>query len=151
MKNILNKEDAHSLIDKIRLLSTDDKPLWGKMNVQGMVCHVADAIKMSTGEKQCKFQGNFLLTTVVKQIILLGLPMPKGKAETSDELKQGVKGTPPADFEADKNILINCILNFEKDFREEYSIHPAFGKMSLSQWGRLVYLHANHHLEQFGK
>ncbi len=29
-------------------------------------------------------------------------------------------------------------------------IHPFFGKLTAAQWGKSMYKHINHHLEQFG-
>ncbi|MBK9525384.1 MAG: DUF1569 domain-containing protein [Bacteroidetes bacterium] len=28
--------------------------------------------------------------------------------------------------------------------------HPYFGKLSSREWGRITYLHLDHHLKQFG-
>jgi hypothetical protein len=32
----------------------------------------------------------------------------------------------------------------------QWSVHPAFGPLPTWEWGRMVYLHVDHHLRQFG-
>ena len=53
------------------------------------------------------------------------------------------------DFELTKNeFLQNC-----NDFLSASDFsgrHPVFGVMSKELWGEAMYIHLNHHLEQFG-
>lgn len=152
MKNITNSNGRDEVITRIEKVCIDDAALWGKMNVHQMICHCADQLRLATGEKKARFVGNKLLTVVVKHLVLLGMPAPKGKVETMPEIKQGVGGTQPKDFEQDKLDLIELINSFENKFgSQSIKRHPAFGDMNLKQWGRLAYIHLNHHLKQFGK
>ncbi|MDP2363498.1 MAG: DUF1569 domain-containing protein, partial [Ignavibacteria bacterium] len=94
--------------------------------------------------------GNVLLKTVLKHLILLGMPAPKGKVETVPELKQGIGGTKPTTFEYDKKTLFSLVKNFKNIVEQKPNqIHPAFGKMNTKQWARLCYIHLDHHLKQF--
>jgi hypothetical protein len=80
------------------------------------------------------------------------MPAPKGKVETYKEIKQGVGGTPPTNFENDRKILLNNLEKYiNKEVKGESVVHPNFGKLTYNQWGRLIYLHLNHHLKQFGE
>lgn len=152
MKNILEAAHRDEVIARIEKLSSNDSPLWGKMNVGEMICHLSDQVRMSLGEIKTEYVGNKFLETVMKQLILLGLPAPKGKVETVKELKQGVGGTKPKDFENDKNLLINKVKEFDEAFPASKKLrHPAFGYMNKKQWGRLIFTHLNHHLKQFNK
>ena len=101
MKNILEAAHRDEVIARIEKLSSNGSPLWGKMNVGEMICHLADQVRMSLGEIKTEYVGNKFLETVMKQLILLGLPAPKGKVETVKELKQGVGGTKPKNFDED--------------------------------------------------
>ena len=83
MKNILNEEDRKELIARVNNLSEDDKRLWGKMNVNQMVCHITDGLRVSMQEIMTKYTGNKLKETLLKRLVLLGMPIPKGKAETA--------------------------------------------------------------------
>lgn len=151
MKNILNIKTQNEILERISLVTETSNRLWGKMTAIEMISHCSDQIKMATGEIQTNFVGNFLMTTLVKKLVLLGMPAGKGKIETAPELKQGLGGTKPTFFAQDKENLAELVKNFEmKIEKTPNQIHPAFGKMNTDQWGRLSYIHLNHHLKQFG-
>ena len=76
------------------------------------------------------------------------MPWPKG-APTADEFIQGKKGTPPTDFEQDKQKLLLTIHRFAS-YAEPFAPSPVFGPMSNRAWGRLMWRHIDHHLRQFG-
>lgn len=152
MKNILHRNDLDEIIERVKKIQKNDKPIWGKMTPHETLCHTGDQIKLSVGGITSKFQGNIFTTTILKKLILLGVPAPKGKVETTKELKQGVGGTKPIEFEADRKTLISLLRLFDTNFKKGNKIqHPAFGKMSKKEMGRLVYIHMDHHLKQFGK
>ncbi len=150
MKNILEVSTQKEI--KIRINSLNEKSirLWGKMTINEMVCHCTDQIKMAVGVIPTKYVGNFFLNTIAKHLILLGMPVPKGKIETVPELKQGIGGSKPKNLDYDKNELLELTNNFNAIIEKNPNqIHPAFGKMNTKQWARLCYLHLNHHLKQF--
>jgi hypothetical protein len=151
MKTILNRKDNDLVVARINSLSEKNDGLWGKMNVNEMICHCTDQIKMAEGKIEIKFVGNFFLTKFMKNLILLGMPAPKGKVKTYKELDQKARGTKPTEFESDRNVLIETIKNFKTEYPNNKNvIHPSFGELSLSQWGRLINIHLDHHLRQFG-
>ena len=122
------------------------------MTVHEMLCHSADQIRVSIGERETKYIGNTLTQTLIKKLILWGMPAPKGKVETVKELEQGVGGTKPTSLDEDKDSLIKLIAEFDEKYPEGKTVrHPAFGEMNKKEWGRLVYIHADYHLKQFNK
>jgi hypothetical protein len=152
MKNILTESVRRELTARVNNLSENDKALFGKMNCHQMICHSTDQIRMAIGEIKTGYIGNALTSTLLKYLILAGMPAPKGRIETVKELKQGAGGTKPVNFEADKKILSGLIDRFCVLYNSQNRIvHPAFGAMNKAQWGRLVYIHADYHLKQFGK
>ena len=65
--------------------------------------------------------------------------------------QQAGGGTSPVEFARDKRELRALLERFTKqppDF--SWGEHPHFGAMSEREWMRLAYLHADHHLRQFG-
>ena len=50
MKNVLILDNLSSLVERINLLDPDQKPLWGRMNVNQMICHCSDQIAMTQGK-----------------------------------------------------------------------------------------------------
>lgn len=152
MRNILNKNDLICVINRFKSLTPNTIPLWGKMSVNQMTCHCSDQILMAHGQIKIQYTGNFFSSKVLKNLILLGMPAPKGKVKTYKELDQFVSGTKPTIFEKDVNNLIEILERFDNEFSSNKQIvHPSFGKMSKKEWGRLVFIHLNHHLKQFGK
>jgi hypothetical protein len=150
MRNILDSSTLKEIESRINSLNENSKRLWGKMNVNEMVCHCSDQIKMAVGIIPTKYVGNLFLDTIVKHLILFGMPAPRGKVETVPELKQGVKGTKPTSLEQDKKTLLDFVQTFENRIEKNPTIvHPAFGKLTTKQWARLCYIHLDHHLKQF--
>lgn len=152
MKSLLNPVDKAEMLKRIGEVTPKDPSLWGKMNVHEMLVHAADQVRLSFGEKRSPYRGTMMTSTFVKIMVLLGMPIPKGKIETTAELKQGVGGTKLTAFEQDRAILSDMVNNFETKYGETgFRKHPVFGDLNKHQWGRLAYLHLNHHLKQFGR
>lgn len=152
MKNLLNMEDNKEMVGRISSVSISDRPLWGKMNVSEMLVHLADQIRIGLGTKETKFVGNAISTSIAKYAVLLGVPAPKGKVNTVPELKQGAGGSKTVGFDQDKKTLIDMVNDFSKSHgADTFREHPYFGNLSKKQWGRLAYIHINHHLKQFGR
>ncbi len=151
MKNLKNDIIKSEVVSRVQMLEEDSPARWGKMNSHQMICHCSDQLRLGNGTKSSPFIGNFLMTSVLKWMVLTLFKAPKGKVETVKELKQGSGGTNPTNFEFDKKSLIELINNFDESFKKNKTvIHPAFGKMNHWQFGRLAYVHLDHHLIQFG-
>ncbi|GBD91237.1 hypothetical protein BMS3Abin04_01963 [bacterium BMS3Abin04] len=151
MKNIFTSKDKLEILNRIKNLTPNSKKQWGKMTVNEMVCHCTDQIRVALGEIETKQTGNILSRTIAKQLVLLGLPAPKGKIKTFPEIDLALgAGTKPASFEKDIQELKRIIeeLTQKKD-KFLWAEHSVFGKLNRKQWGRLVYIHLNHHLTQF--
>jgi hypothetical protein len=152
VKNIIEESVRKDILERISKISGNEKAKWGKMNVHEMVVHCSDQLRMSMGLKETEYVGKPVIGIVLKRLVLMGLPIPKGKAETAKELKQGVGGTKPVDLENDKAALIKLINEFNISFQNvALRKHPFFGDMNFSQWGKLVYIHTEHHLNQFNR
>ncbi len=151
MKSILDEKGKKSILHRIEKVNYVERGLWGKMNSNEMLCHCTDQIKLSIGEIKDLSQKKFPLGKIMKYLVFWGMPTPKGKVETFKELKQGEGGTKPTNFENDKKLLIKSVIKFDTKYPKDKKInHPAFGDMTKNEWGKLVYLHLDHHLRQFG-
>ena len=113
-----------------------------------MVCHLSDGYRLLTGRPTALAATP--LPRFVMRWIALYAPMrwPAGILTTPD-LDQDRGGTRPAEFAADVAELERLLIAFTADHRDRY-FHPIFGHMSESEWMRWAYLHADHHLRQFG-
>ena len=150
MATLRDDRTMSEIRERISRLTPESTARWGKMSVGQMLCHCNDGCLMSLGRRPVGDTSNFLSRTVLKFLILNLLPMPKG-APTAGELDQMKNGTPPADFERDRDALLASLAEAAAMADDSPAIpHPFFGPMSRAQWGKLGYKHMDHHLRQFG-
>jgi hypothetical protein len=122
------------------------------MSVHQMVCHVSDGYRLLTGDVTSAPAPTPLPRPVMKWIALYTPVRWPTDIATTPELDQYIGGTVPADFAADVAALERLLTTIaaERGGRLSGIVHPIFGRMSESAWLRWGYLHADHHLRQFG-
>lgn len=151
MKTLGSAADRRSIAERISALEPGDHRQWGRMTVGQMVCHLCDAYRIPLGEKSVKPVSTFFTRTILKFVAFrVPLKWPHG-VQTMPEIEQGAGGTAPAEFEKDRAELLTlfdrfCGMTFNPSIR-----HATFGPMSAGEWLRWGYLHADHHLRQFGR
>ena len=150
MRTLANAADVTAIRTRIASLTAGDKRLWGTMTVGGMVCHLADSFRFALGE----FEAGILKVPIPPRLmkwLALRAPMkwPKG-TPTLSEVKQGVGGTAPGEFEADRATLLDAVDKFTVSVGP-WPRHPIFLEMTQAEWMRWGYLHGDHHLRQFGR
>lgn len=145
MDSILNREDREALAARLRLLSPDHKPLWGKLTASKMLCHLADQVAVALGDIPAKSVGNCFSHKITKLfVVYLRMPTPKGRVMTVPEMLT----TEPSLWRSDMDRLLNLITRLADT--EAVSPHPAFGALTHHQWGSVTARHIDHHLRQFG-
>lgn len=121
------------------------------MSVNQMLCHLTDSYLVALGEKKAASATGLLQRTVFKYIALrTPLRWPKG-LPTMPEVDQGKGGTAPLQFSQDQQKLASTLQRFCDNLQEPCTTHPLFGPMTREDWWRWGYLHADHHLRQFGR
>lgn len=150
MPNLLNESDSSDLIARIEVLKESNISQWGKMNVNQMLCHCADGLRMALGVLPVKDKSNIITRTLLRWYVFRMKELPKS-APTIDEMNQEkALSTKPTSFESDKKELIELIRRFQKANAETViPASPVFGKMSKEEWGWLNYMNIDHHLKQF--
>ncbi len=148
MKSLFNKEDNAEMIDRIRKINADSKPLWGKMDAAGMLFHLQEPIRVSLGELKLKrgFLGILFGKMALKQV-LSDKPFRKG-VPTSDEFKP----VGNHDLEAEKEKLVKLVSSLAEKGAAGISKnpHPFFGVLTPEQWSIITWKHLDHHFTQFG-
>lgn len=118
------------------------------MTVNEALCHLDDSYLVCMGEKPVKDVSNPFSRTIMKFFALsVPLTWPKG-IQTGPEVEQGKGGTPPVEFNSDRQRLLASIDRFIHADLSRCG-HPMFGAMTRDQWMRWGYLHVDHHLRQF--
>lgn len=151
MKTLSNPRDKEEILERLAAVGPGTARRWGKMSAHQMVCHLSDGCRMYMGQRKVEAARGAVKPRLLRWVAIWApMPWPRG-FPTAPELDQQKKGTPPAQFEADKRelmALLERLARRPQDF--QWQPHPHFGQMSEKSWMRLAYLHANHHLRQFG-
>jgi len=151
MQTLESKADRDSIAKRIAALTPADQRRWGKMTVEQVVCHLCDSYRTALGEKAASSKTGFFQRTVMKWVALrVPMKWPHG-VQTMPEVEQGAGGTPPVEFERDRAMLVVLFDRFCEPKSNLALAHPFFGPMSRDEWLRWGYLHADHHLRQFGR
>jgi hypothetical protein len=151
MKTLATARDRAAIHARIESLTQSDQRRWGKMSVHGMVCHLADSFRLCLGEKTASDATGVLQRSLLKWAALR-LPVPWARhVSTRPELEQGVGGSLPTDFGADRAELLRLMKRLQAPGAAGRPAHPIFGRMTEAEWMRWGYLHTDHHLRQFGR
>lgn len=129
---------------RIRTLTLNDTPSWGKMDVAQMVTH-------------CQFPLKIALSNTSRSRSKNPIPLLLKKAMYSD--KPWLKNLPTApqakiknerDLTIERDKLLSMVDAFyAKRNQTEWLPHPMFGNFTPDQWGKMQYKHLDHHLAQF--
>jgi hypothetical protein len=151
MKTLSNLTELQNISLRLAGLSPEDKARWGRMSVHQMVCHLDDSYKLALGQKTASPATGVLQATVLKWLALKA-PMRWAKGfPTRPEIEQGKGGSTPVDFRQDLASLLSTLGRFCDGLPTPRMPHPVFGQMTAEDWMRWGYLHADHHLRQFGR
>ena len=151
MKTLSRPRDRDEIVQRLRAVGAGQAARWGRMSAHQMICHLADSMRMAMGQRPVSDASDLLRRTAVKWMALyLPLRWPVGIA-TRPEVDQERGGTRPAEFAADVAQLERLFEEFtNRQTAIQWARHPFFGRMSEAAWMRWGYLHADHHLRQFG-
>ena len=153
MKNLLDETGRRDLLARIARLTPESTARWGRLNVGQMLCHLVDPMRIALGDLTASDASNPATRTLLRWMVLAGVPAPKGGIATFAEIDHAKGGgTPPTGFGADAEALRSMIARFVDHAAtgKPFVRSPAFGRLSGRAYGRLMYVHMDHHLRQFG-
>lgn len=148
MKNIFNQTDTVEILNRIDKLSPNSRPQWGKMDVAQMLAHCSAFQDIAMGNTfPPRGWLGVLIGTFVKSIFFNDKPPARNMSTIPTILIEEEK-----EFETEKEKLKQKIITFQNNGPEKCTSHPHsfFGKLTPEQWGKGVYKHLDHHLNQFG-
>ncbi len=148
MKNLFDKSVYDEVIQRLQNLQPQQAGLWGKMTVAQMLAHSKEAFKVPLSEKKLPrmFLG-ILLGWLMKAQLYNDTPWKKNLPTAPNFIIKDER-----DFVKEKNELTGMINKFFQagpNGITQYP-HPMFGKLTPEQWGKSMYKHMDHHLQQFG-
>ena len=153
MENIQQKADflRHAFTKALTELDADAPRKWGKMNVQQMIEHMSEYVRIASGrvpmqtvtpeDKLPRMQG-FLASEKpfpenTPNVLMPDTPVPvkhPSKEAAIEELQKEID---------------HFFAEHEKD-ATKITANPFFGNLGFEQQVQLLYKHATHHLRQFG-
>ena len=151
MKTLRDASVRREIQSRLASVTREDAARWGLMSVHQMICHLRDAFLVALGEKKTAMVEVPLPRATMKWIALWGPMEWRRGFKTAPEVAQDVDGTRPVEFESDRAGLLAVVDQFCRQLPEPCVPHAFFGDMSRDDWLRRGYLHADHHLRQFGR
>jgi hypothetical protein len=149
MKSLASASVVAEMRERFRKLTEEDRPLWGKMTVRQMVKHLSCSYEVALGDRGASAVPGPPPWLIKFAALRVPLRWPKG-TETTPELKRVLTEESAATLGELVEETIAKMEAVASGARWEES-HPMFGRMSAKDWKRWGYLHADHHLRQFGR
>lgn len=148
---LLNQDTISDIFRRLDALSTNDQPLFGKMNPAEMMKHCTRAIEIPLGIRNINPHWFFKLVFgrwVRTKILSDEIYAPN--QPTAPEFKIHDKSLC---FEEEKGKLASAINEFvrKNDSEMENVVHGLIGKLSADEWRKSQWKHLDHHLRQFGR
>jgi hypothetical protein len=142
---LLDDERRSAILQRLQRVRPDATPAWSSLTAPRMLCHAADQMRVALGDLPSEPVHTFATRTLLKFLVVnTGFKAPRGKIRTAPEMLH----SEPTSWEAD---LAACLDLAGRVGRGAASAaHPAFGRLSPEEWGRLCWKHLDHHLAQFG-
>ena len=146
-KTVFDPPERQALLERVMRVQTGTKPRWGQFTAVKMLRHIAAGLEIALGEVQCAPKKGPLSNRFVRWIVIdVPIPWPKGAPTAPELLALPTAGVEEEQARFRAKLEKVAALGEGADFHA----HPAFGKMSGAQWGRLMWRHVDHHMRQFG-
>ncbi len=138
------------MISEIGALEPDEKGIWGKMNAQQMVEHLADAFRNYPNLDHQKMKTPEGLLPKYREFMMSEKPF------RPNTVNQAMEPEPPAPrfstmedaLDDLNNAIEECFSAFDKN-PDHVIDNAVFGKLHYEEAVQLLYKHAVHHMTQF--
>jgi hypothetical protein len=149
MKSLASVEVLSETRARLREVRVSDRPRWGKMTAKQMVRHLGCAYEIALGERTVRPIKGLPPVAVKWAALRSGVRWAKN-IQTPPELKRAIAEHGEDEFDTLVRGVIDKMETLAKGARTAPT-HPMFGPMTEKDWMRWGYLHADHHLRQFGR
>jgi hypothetical protein len=147
--NIFTDLPYAQIVHRLKGLNATSERQWGTMTPAQMLRHCRSQVDFILNPTDdVKVYKTMLRFSPIRWLALYGMPWPKN-TKTAPEMDVNKGLTDTADFETELKLILEALHNLYHAQHVE-AIHPLFGKMGKTQWGRVVWKHLDHHLRQFG-
>lgn len=141
----------NKFIPLLRTINPEQKPLWGKMNVQQMIEHMSYSMRQANGKDK------YTVLTPEEHLPKMQSFLMSEKPFRENTPNQLLPDIPDAPKQPTIEAAIEELQEEIEDFFDVYGNDPAlvltnpfFGNLNYERQVQLLYKHALHHLKQFG-
>lgn len=147
MQSFFNPQAFEMFIERVNAIDEHTEPKWGKMHAAQMMQHLVLGIGGGLKKDSLPDVSNLFSRTILKWGVLYIAPGFPKNAPTARPLKINYN----VNFAEAKQQLQDVLhAAYHTTSDAEWYAHPLFGRMSRSEWGKLITKHLDHHLKQFG-
>ena len=145
MKSIFEGDAIDEIKSRLTNLSKDSQRQWGQMTPGQMAHHCQKPLNIILEKTDYDLKPNWVVNLFFKKAMYSDKPWRKNLPTAP-----GFKETEKRDLITEKQKLAKLIdeLETQKE-KEDWKPHPAFGKFTKEQYGKMQYKHLDHHFRQF--
>lgn len=148
-KNLFTAATLEEVKDRLAQLRPDSERLWGKMTAAQMLAHCAATMEMAVGLTfpPRRFIGRLVGPIARKAVITEGQPFRRNSTSDKTLIIREER-----DFEVERQRLSGLLERFQAGGPPGCTRHPHsfFARLTPAEWAALMYVHLDHHLQQFG-
>lgn len=100
MKTVWDDDGYAEVVSRIRTISPDRRPLWGKLNPPQILAHMADQIRMGLGDIPARRGAGMMSVPPINYLAIYVFPWPHGAKGPHEAFT-----TNPASWEDDRQQL----------------------------------------------
>lgn len=149
MKNLFEAATVEEVRARMIQLRPDSRRQWGKMNQAQALAHCFAAMQMAVGQNNPPraWIGRLVGPWAKRSMLVNQKPLPRNSPTDKSLLVSDER-----DLALERQRLHELIDRFVTGGPAACTKHPHpfFGPMTPEEWAVLMYLHIDHHLQQFG-
>jgi hypothetical protein len=150
-KTVADPRARQELVARFARLTPAHERRWGTLTPHEMLCHLGDAFEMALGVRPRPNRVRTRVRPLFKAVFLWSAVRWPHGIRTNPSHDPRAEGTRPGAFDADRARLVagmNALATAAPGSLEP--VHGIFGAMTVRDWQRWAWKHADHHLRQFG-
>ena len=139
------------MIERINLLNSESKPLWGKMTVSQMLAHCAVPYEYEFNPEKYGPPASGIKKVLMRLFLKSTIAGPKPYKKNSTTAPD-FRVADDREFEKEKSQLIDYIRKTQALGADHFVAKEtqSIGKLTADEWNTMYAKHLDHHLKQFG-
>ncbi len=132
MKSLWQSGTREEIVGRVRALTPERPPKWGKLTAPKMLAHISDQIRMALGDIPARRGAGLLSVAPINYLLIYVVPWPHGAKGPSEAFT-----TKPASSDTDVGELLELIKRFcDRQDQQNWPEDPLFGRLSGKDWRR---------------